>query len=141
MSKHISISLSARSDDCLWRKHRLEKVGLKAVSMTGLIFLLSLLSQQPVGGQLSVLSSPDVIESQAHYSFTTPTAEYTGSSESVIIERRSQPSQQSEESETVIPDRSSVPNRPLHRLAPDKTTPLIYSERLRVEQNKRVVLK
>ncbi|MEL6553281.1 MAG: hypothetical protein AAFQ63_07460 [Cyanobacteria bacterium J06621_11] len=79
------------------RSHSIERTGLKSLSITGLVCLLSMLSQQPVGGQQSVRPSlPVVVESRAHYRFTASDGEHLGASGTVTIER-SQDSLQSSE--------------------------------------------
>lgn len=69
--------------------YTIDSICRKSFSLAGFFISLSLLSPQPVGGQQPVEPNVNVIESRAHYSFSTPqsNAEQTGFSEAVLIER------------------------------------------------------
>jgi len=77
------------------QRHRTELICCKPLVLVTSVVALTLLSQQPVGGQPrnaeteAGRTETGVIESRAHYSFSVPasSAERTGSSSAVLIER------------------------------------------------------
>ena len=109
------------SDYPMQSRYRIEKLGFKSCLMTGTICLLSLLSQQSAEGEQVVPSTPVLIESRSHYSFTTPYAEYAGSSENTMIERRLSSEQYVEDYEGAATHFRDVVTPFLHRPVTEKT--------------------